>query len=371
MAYPTIRQEATGKQGSAGPSVTVSVTLGSTPTPGNYLLVTLAQYSSDLTAIPTPSGFTEINQAEVTNGGFPTTASLWLGWFYREVQAGDGTSWSFVEDMPAAILGMAAMYEIENLDIASVQFDAGDVDNGVLTYSGSAPFDCLVITSAYAIPGLGQTLSNDNSGTNWSPSFAGWTLDNTIYDSTDTYYGSMSTAYVTGVSNGSNIQLSWQWDPANEENLYGLGTYLCLQYEAAVPAAPVLSGTASNTENTLTWTTPANNGSAITDYSLLRGTSSGGESGTPIYTALANTYTDTGLTNGTTYYYEVYATNGIGNSADSNEVALTPETGGTPVQAPSPLTAPFTQPPRITVTTSGPIGWGPQYRAGIGGRSKS
>ena len=127
------------------------------------------------------------------------------------------------------------------------------------------------------------------------------------------------------------------------------------------PSAPVLSGTATPGMNALSWTTPADGGSSITDYSLLRGTSSGGESATPIYTALANAYSDVGLVSGTTYYYEVYATNIDGSSADSNEVTLTfiGALGGLPNAA-----QPTAQVvPRITVTTGPPIGWGPQFRA--------
>lgn len=92
---------------------------------------------------------------------------------------------------------------------------------------------------------------------------------------------------------------------------------------ATVPGAPVLSGMEGNTVNHLAWTTPSNGGSAITGYKLYRGTSSGGET---LYQTLGvvNNYDDTAVTNGTTYYYRVAATNAKGDSATSNEVALTP-----------------------------------------------
>ena len=59
----------------------------------------------------------------------------------------------------------------------------------------------------------------------------------------------------------------------------------------------------------LTWTVPGSTGgSAITGYDILRGTGSGGESTTPIATAVSGTtYTDSTAVKGTPYYYEVEA----------------------------------------------------------------
>jgi fibronectin type 3 domain-containing protein len=59
-------------------------------------------------------------------------------------------------------------------------------------------------------------------------------------------------------------------------------------------------------------------------YNVYRGTTAGGESPTPIVTGVtATTYTNTGRTNGVTYYYKVKAVNG-GTSPYSNEASATP-----------------------------------------------
>jgi fibronectin type 3 domain-containing protein len=89
---------------------------------------------------------------------------------------------------------------------------------------------------------------------------------------------------------------------------------------AVTPEAPILSGVPGDNSNTLTWTTVDN----ATGYNVKRATTSGGP-----YTTIANniteeTYTDTEVTNGTTYYYVVSAMNEAGESANSNEVILTP-----------------------------------------------
>jgi fibronectin type 3 domain-containing protein len=93
------------------------------------------------------------------------------------------------------------------------------------------------------------------------------------------------------------------------------------------PSAPQsLAATAGSGSVSLTWGAPTSNGgAAITGYNVYRGTSSGGESATPVATNVATTsFTDSGLVNGTTYYYTVAAVNSAGTSPVSNEASATP-----------------------------------------------
>jgi fibronectin type 3 domain-containing protein len=85
------------------------------------------------------------------------------------------------------------------------------------------------------------------------------------------------------------------------------------------PAAPAnLTASAGSGQVTLKWT--ATPGAAT--YNIYRGTTSNGEAATPIKTGVtATTYTDTGLTKGTTYYYKVAAVNASGTSALSNQAS--------------------------------------------------
>jgi titin len=74
----------------------------------------------------------------------------------------------------------------------------------------------------------------------------------------------------------------------------------------------------------LSWNAPADGGSAITGYSVLRGTSASGPLATLGSVAAGTTsYADTSASPGTAYYYEVQATNAVGAGAVSNEVSAT------------------------------------------------
>src|SRR5207253_1577810 len=92
---------------------------------------------------------------------------------------------------------------------------------------------------------------------------------------------------------------------------------------ATAPGVPTLTATAGNAQVALSWTTPANGGSPITAYKLYRGTVSGSLS---LYQALGatNGYTDTAVTNGTTYYYQVTAVNAVGEGSRSTQRSAQP-----------------------------------------------
>ncbi len=100
-----------------------------------------------------------------------------------------------------------------------------------------------------------------------------------------------------------------------------------LALHATAPSAPQnLEGTAGDAQVTLTWQAPSSDGGTpITNYRIYRGTESGGE-GFVADAGTELTYTDTGLTNGVTYYYEVGAVNAVGESPPSSEVSATPAT---------------------------------------------
>ena len=99
---------------------------------------------------------------------------------------------------------------------------------------------------------------------------------------------------------------------------------------AAKPGAPAgLTATPGDSQVTLSWAAPASDGGApINDYNVYQGTSPGSETGAPVggSPVTATSTTVTGLANGTTYYFNVAAVNGIGQGPASAEVSAVPVT---------------------------------------------
>ncbi len=88
-----------------------------------------------------------------------------------------------------------------------------------------------------------------------------------------------------------------------------------------VPAAPTgVSATAGDRQVTLTW-------NAVTGaerYKIMRSETSGGPYSTVTSYAQGTSYTNTGRTNGVTYYYVIMAVNKAGESAQSAQVSAKP-----------------------------------------------
>ena len=108
-----------------------------------------------------------------------------------------------------------------------------------------------------------------------------------------------------------------------------------------VPTAPqALHATAGNGRVVLSWTAPASPGGAVT-YNVYRGASPGGEGSTPVKRLVTTTsFTDTGLSNGKTYYYKVTAVNAVGQGPASNEASAVPATTPGAPQSPRATTSP-------------------------------
>ncbi|MGN6719026.1 MAG: galactose oxidase-like domain-containing protein [Candidatus Binatia bacterium] len=112
----------------------------------------------------------------------------------------------------------------------------------------------------------------------------------------------------------------------------------------APPSAPVLlSAMPGNGQVVLSWSTS----SGATSYNVKRATISGGPY-TIIATSSSTSYTNSGLTNGTTYYYVVSAVNSGGESANSSQLSATPQPPAAPA-APTKVTA-SSGPPKGGVT---------------------
>ena len=170
--------------------------------------------------------------------------------------------------------------------------------------------------------GLVATAGNAQVALSWSASTNATGYD--IYEGTgsggETLLTSVTgTSYTnTGLTNGTKYYYEVSAVDAGGQS--GKSSEVSATPQVAAPAAPTnLVATAGNAQVALSWT--ASSGAA--SYDLYRGTSSGGE--TLVDSGITGTsFTDTGLTDGTTYYYEVSAVNAGGQSGKSNQVSATP-----------------------------------------------
>jgi endo-1,4-beta-xylanase len=150
----------------------------------------------------------------------------------------------------------------------------------------------------------------------------------TIWGFTDKY--SWVPSVFSGFGDALIFNASYQPKPA----------YTAIQsvLEQGPPQPPLpptgLTATAGNGQVALTWTAS----SGATSYNVKRSTTSGGPYATVGSTA-GTSFTNNGLTNGTTYFFVVSAVNAAGESPDSGQASATPQAAGFTLQpSPSSLT---------------------------------
>jgi hypothetical protein len=106
-----------------------------------------------------------------------------------------------------------------------------------------------------------------------------------------------------------------------------------------LPSAPQsIELVAGSSQASVSWTAPADDGgTAITSYTLQRATNSGFTTGVVNTTGLTGLSTTvTGLTNGTPYFFRVYAVNAVGTAASTGSAWRTGGASVTPVASTAP-----------------------------------
>jgi endoglucanase Acf2/fibronectin type 3 domain-containing protein len=279
------------------------------------------------------SGITTFNAMVYTWNGPVTVATFWYStnngstWTQCTVNYGTKTAvasgWGYYNVVPSATLPAA----VTNL---KVQFTSG-TGNGwdpqlsqiSITYGGSGSGG----TAPSTPTGLSATAGNAQVSLSWSAS-SGATSYNVYRSSTSGGEGTTpiatgltGTNYTnTGLTNGTKYYFTVA--AVNAAGTSAQSTEASATPQLPLPGTPTgLTATSGNAQVALTWTASSNAAS----YNVYRGTTAGGESATPVATGITSTsYTDTGLTNGTTYYYKVAAVNSTGTSAQSTEATATP-----------------------------------------------
>jgi fibronectin type 3 domain-containing protein len=195
--------------------------------------------------------------------------------------------------------------------------------NGQVTLSWKAPVE----DGGSAIAGYDVHEGTSPGGE--SGSSVGGLIAGTSYTVTGLTNG--TTYYFTAVSvNGAGLQSS----PSNEASATPVAP-------VTAPGAPTgLSATAGDAQVTLSWKAPSSDGGEqITSYDVLEGSTANFKAGHPVASSSGTSVTVKGLTNGTTYYFEVAAVNGVGAGPASGSVSATPAAAITAPAAPGSLTA--------------------------------
>ena len=233
-----------------------------------------------------------------------------------------------------------------------------------------------------AAPTIGAPVAGNTSATvNWTApaaaagaapvtgyvirTFVGTT--NTVFSTTPV--GNVTTSVVTGLTNGT----AYSFD-VTATSAAGAGATSARSAQVTpvapvvttVPAAPTIGvSTAGNASVTVRWTAPVNTGgSAITGYTVRRYVGTSTVATAPITVGNVTSTVITGLTNGTSYRFDVAAINAVGTGAFSGQSTAVTPTAGTPADTVAPTIAArvpasgaraVSQTANLTVTFSEPV----------------
>src|SRR6202789_2522608 len=191
-------------------------------------------------------------------------------------------------------------------------------------------------TSAPTVPaGLSAAAGNAQVVLNWTASSGATAYDVKRSITTGGPYAQISTPALpnftdTGLTNGTKY--FYVVSASNSVGQSANSAEVNATPVLPTPATPTgLAAAAGNAEVSLNW----NASTGATSYHVKRSTASGSE--TQISAPASNSFTDTGLTNGTKYFYVVSAVNSGGESANSSEVNAMPTAPAVPPPTPTGL----------------------------------
>jgi fibronectin type 3 domain-containing protein len=282
-----------------------------------------ADVSATTLAVPAPTGL----QA---NAGNATVALNWTA-------VAGATSYNVYRATTSGGEGATALVT----GLTSASYTDNAVSNGTTYFyevtaveSGSESLVSSEVSATPQVPApgtptnVGASAGDTIVSLTWSAVSGATSYD--IYRAT-TKGGEGTTPYLTGVTTNSytNTGLTdgttyyYEVSAVNAGGQSGVSNEVSATPQVPAPGAPTnLAATAGDAQVSLSWSAVT----GATSYDIYRSTTKGGEGTTPYLTGVTtNSYTNTGLTDGTTYYYEVSAVNAGGQSGVSNEVSATPQ----------------------------------------------
>jgi endoglucanase len=210
----------------------------------------------------------------------------------------------------------------------------GQEPGGGDTQPPTAPASLAVLAKTSTSVTLGWSASSDNTGVTGYRVFEG-----------ATQVGAASTTSLTigGLAPASTHTYTVRAMDAAGNQSAASSPVTVTTDPPAIPAPPTgLAATGGNAQVSLSWTAS----SGATSYTVKRATLAGGPYANVATGIAIPTYNNTGLTNGTTYFYVVTAVNAAGESGPSNQASATP-------QAPVSGFTLSATPPAVTVSRGG------------------
>jgi titin len=342
---------------------------GTSTTPSNEVVVQPTS-SSALTAPGSPTGLgataispTQVNlswTAPSNNGGSPITG------YKIEVKSGSGSYSNLVSNTGNTAtayshtgLTTGTTYTYRVSAINSIGTSAASSETSATPTSSSsssvpsAPTGLVATASSATQVNLSWAAPSSNGGFAISGYKIEFKTGSGAFANLVSNTGTTTTSYAhTGLTSGttyvyrvSAINQIGTGAASSEASATPTGS----SSSASVPGSVTsfVATAASPTQVNLSWGAPSNNGgSAITGYKIEAKKGSGGSFETLVANSqsTATSFSHTGLTTGTTYYYRVSAVNSVGAGSQS-ETSATPKETTTPT-----VTATAVSPTAITLT---------------------
>jgi autotransporter-associated beta strand protein len=288
---------------------------------GVMIRESLAAGARHASTLLTPSTMAFVRRANTTAASGPSVTAIsqpWLrivrsGQNFSSYYSSNGTTWLSIDQVRTVAMSTSAVY-----------YAGLAVCSGSDTTLSNATFTNVTITGGHPTA-VTATAGNASATISWSP--VGGAASYRVKRSQ--FSGGPYTTVADGVTaatftDGALVNGSTYHYVVSALNA-ALGESANSLQVAATPAPPVPpaplnpSATANHRRVALSWESVG----TATGYLVKRATSSGGP-----YTTVAspggNSFTDTGLTNGTPYYYVIVAYNSGGESPASSEVSATP-----------------------------------------------
>ncbi|MGD0830931.1 MAG: glycoside hydrolase family 44 protein, partial [Terracidiphilus sp.] len=224
-------------------------------------------------------------------------------------------------DSLTAVYGGSTTYATSTSSVVSVTVSTG---------SGSG-FACGVVytITPQSSTAFGATITLNNTGTTaWTTWTLQWIFANgqtisSLWNGVETQTGGLVTvtpesfnAAVAAGGSITNIGFNGIITTSNPApTAFAVNGSLCAPLSGDAPLAPTgLTATSGSAQIALSWTASL----TASSYNVMRSTTNGGPY-TTVGTSTTTSYTNTGLTNGTIYYYVVAAVNTAGAGAVSNQ----------------------------------------------------